>query len=167
MNSRQQLAIINFKASIKELKDSGVIRSHRYLGDLAEFLCADSLKIDLATNMRQTGHDGMRTLMRAQIKYGGGTKTNVDLGNPFAYEEVYVVLGKDSVVRSHAHDADFLIYKFTSEEVVAMGQTKKGKYSCGASRFRRPPDEVIYLREQSISDFLQGTLTKPESSSAT
>lgn len=107
MNSRQQLAITKFKASIKELKDSGVIRSHRYLGDLAEFPCADALKIDLATNLRQAGHDGMRAQLRAQIKYGGGAKTNVDLGSPLTYEEVYVVLGKDSVVRSHPHDADF------------------------------------------------------------
>ena len=163
MNPRQRLAIIDFKASIKELKDSGVIRSHRYLGDLAEFICADALSIDLATNLRQTGHDGMRSNLRAQIKYGGGTKTNVDLGDPVTYEEVYVVLGKDSVVRSHPHDADFLIYKLTSEEVVAMGQTKNGKYSCGITRFRRTPDEVIYLREQPLSKLVQDTLTNQKS----
>jgi hypothetical protein len=83
--------------------------------------------------------------LRAQIKYGGGTKTNVDLGDPVTYEEVYVVLGKESVVRSHPHHADFLIYKLTSEEVVAMGHTKKGRYSCGATPFRCAPDEIICL----------------------
>lgn len=145
MNQRQKLAITNFSKAIKELKDAGVIRSHRYLGDLAEFICAKTFNIDLATNMRQTGHDGMREQLRAQIKYGGGTKTNVDLGDPTTYEEVYVVLGKESILRSHPHDADFIIYKLSSEEVSAMGTTKKGKYSCGAAPFRRPPDEAIYI----------------------
>lgn len=145
MNQRQQIAISGFAASIKELKDAGVIRSHRYLGDLAEFLCADAFSIDLVTNLRQTGHDGIREQLRVQIKYGGGTKTNVDLGDPESYEEVYVVLGKESVVRSYPHDADFLIYKLTSEEVFAIGQTKKGKYSCGATSFRHAPDKAIYL----------------------
>ncbi len=145
MNQRQKSAIVSFGTAIRELKDSGVIRSHRYLGDLAEFLCADAFNIDLATNLRQTGHDGMRDELRAQIKYGGGTKTNVDLGDPSKYEEVYVVLGKESVVRSHPHDADFLIYKLTSNEVLAMGKTKKGKYSCGSAPFSHAPDEAIYL----------------------
>lgn len=145
MNQRQQRAIISFAASIDELKDAGVIRSDRYLGDLAEFLCADAFGIDLVTNLRQAGHDGMREQLRAQIKYGGGTKTNVDLGDPSTYEEIYVVLGKESVVRRYAHDADFLIYKLTAEEVAAMGQTKKGKYSCGANPFLRAPDQVIFL----------------------
>ena len=79
MNPRHRLAIIDFKSSFKELKGSGVIRSHRYLVDLAEFLCANALKIDLATNLRQTGHDGIRADLRAQIKYSGGTKINIDV----------------------------------------------------------------------------------------
>jgi len=147
MNQRQRLAITSFAASIKELKDAGVIRSHRYLGDLAEFLCADAFSIDLATNLRQAGHDGTREQLRAQIKYGGGSKTNMDLGDPSTYEEVYIVLGKESVVRSYPHDADFLIYKLTNDEVIAMGQTMKGKYSCGVTRFRRPPDHAISLSD--------------------
>jgi hypothetical protein len=145
MNQRQRLAITNFAVSIRELKNAGVIRSDRYLGDLAEFLCADAFGIDLATNLRQAGHDGMREQLRVQIKYGGGTKTNMDLGDPATYEEVYVVLGKESVVRSFSHDADFLIYKLTADEVLAMGQTNKGKYSCGATPFCRPPDLPISL----------------------
>lgn len=47
------------------------------------------------------------------------------------------------------------------------GRTKKGKYSCGVSRFRGTPDEVIYLRKQPISEFFQEILTKPETGSTT
>jgi hypothetical protein len=87
----------------------------------------------------------MREHLRAQIKYGGGTKKNIDLGDPRTYDEVYVVLGKESVIRSYSHDADFLVYKLTAEQVVAMRKTKKGKYSCGATPFCRPPDHAISL----------------------
>ncbi|MFL5349152.1 MAG: hypothetical protein ACJ8AT_30495, partial [Hyalangium sp.] len=57
------------------------------------------------------------------------------------------VLGKESVIRTYRHDADFLIYRLTAEQVLAMGRTNEGKYSCGASCFRRPPDKAISLDE--------------------
>lgn len=145
MNQRQQRAITDFTTSIQELKDAGVIRSDRYLGDLAEFLCADAFGIDLATNLRQTGHDGTHRGLRAQIKYGGGTKKNIDLGDPDTYEEIFVVLGRDSAIRDDSHDADFIIYKLTSDEVLAMGKNNAGGYSCGKTPFLRLPDETIYL----------------------
>ncbi len=147
MNKRQCEALKNFSSSIKELKDSGVIRSHRYLGDIAEFLCADAYKINLATNLREAGHDGLRDEVRAQIKYAGGTKTNVDFGDPSKYDELYIVLGKESKVRGYQHSADFLIYKMTSEEVVTLPPTNKGKYSRGKAHFLDKPDKIISLSE--------------------
>lgn len=74
------------------------MRSDRYLGDLAEFLCADALDIDLASNLRKIGHDGTRVEVRVQVKYGGGKKTNVDLGDPDTYQEIYIVLGEESTL---------------------------------------------------------------------
>ncbi|MFH0977258.1 MAG: hypothetical protein V1874_15875 [Spirochaetota bacterium] len=147
MNKRQRCALVDFRRSIEELKATGVIRSDRYLGDIAEFLCADAYEIDLATNLRQAGHDGLRQDQRVQIKYGGGKKTNVDLGDPSTYDEVYVVLGRDSVVRKHANKADFLVYCLTAAEVRKIGTTRRGKYSCGASQFARPADRAILLSE--------------------
>lgn len=148
MNQQQQLALSNFRAAIKELKDVGVIRSDRYLGDIAEFLCADAFEIDLAENLRQIGHDGMRQDLKVQIKYGGGKKTNIDLGDPSTYDEVYVVLGKDSIVRKHQGEADFFIYKLTANEVIKIGQTNKSKYSCGSSLFNKEPDYTISLTSE-------------------
>jgi len=147
MDKRQCDALTNFASAIKELKDSGVIRSHRYLGDIAEFLCADAYKIDLATNLREAGHDGVRDDIRVQIKYAGGTKTNVDFGDPLKYEELYIVLGKESKVRGHQNAADFLIYKMTSEEVKALPLTNKGRYSRGKDHFLGAPDKVVSLSE--------------------
>ncbi|EHC04307.1 hypothetical protein Sbal625DRAFT_3896 [Shewanella baltica OS625] len=147
MNERQQHALLRFNRSIQELKSAGVIRSDRYLGDIAEFLCADAYGIDLATNQRQAGHDGVRQNLKVQIKYGGGKKTNMDLGDPSMYDEVYVVLGKDSEVRKHVHSADFLVYCLTKEDVKKIGTTPGGRYSCGASQFDRPPDRCISITE--------------------
>lgn len=147
MKELQRLALVGFRSSIEKLKAAGVIRSDRYLGDIAEFLCADAYGIDLATNLRQAGHDGLRQDLRVQIKYGGGKKTNVDLGDPSTYDEVYVVLGRDSVVRTYAHMADFLVYRLTAEEVRNIGTTLGGKYSCGAGQFMGPADRAISLIE--------------------
>ena len=146
MDIRQRNAITAFGCAVQELKDAGVIRSHRYLGDIAEFLCADAYGIDLEKNLRTVGHDGMREELRAQIKYGGGEKTNMDFGNPGSYDEVYIVLGKESKIRDFPDDSDFLIYVMTSEEVKAIEKTPKGKYSRGITHFRRIPDKSISLK---------------------
>ena len=67
----------------------------------------------------------MRKGFKVQIKYGGSKKTNIDLGNPDIYQEIYVVLGKDSVVRKHQAEADFLVYKLTSDDIKAIGAVRK------------------------------------------
>lgn len=90
MNPRQTLALRSFALAVKELRDAEVTRSHRYLGDIAEFLCADAFGINLATDLRQVGHDGIRENLKVQIKYNGSEKTNVDLGDPRHYDEVYI-----------------------------------------------------------------------------
>ncbi len=147
MNPRQQGALTSFSRAVRELKATGVIRSDRYLGDIAEFLCADAYGIVLEGNLREGGHDGRRGDLKVQVKFGGGKKTNVDLGDPDSYDELYVVLGQYSVVRSKAFDGDFLVYKLTAQEVRAMKQ-RSGKFSCGSSRFNCPPDRVIRMDKE-------------------
>lgn len=145
MNQEQRKALVKFGSAVQELMNCGVIRSHRYLGDIAEFLCADEFGINLESNLREVGHDGVLNNSRVQIKFGGGKKTNVDLGNPEAYDELLIVLGKESVVRTYTSDADFLVYRMTASEVRALGTTKAGKYSCGSSQFAGEPDRAISL----------------------
>jgi hypothetical protein len=148
MDQRQRAAIAKFSEAVAELKVAGVIRSDRYLGDVAEFLCADAFGIKLEQNLREGGHDGRRGDVKVQVKYGGGKKTNVDLGNPNAYGELYVVLGRGSIVRSSRYDGDFLVYKLTADQVRAL-KNGSGGYSCGGSQFSRAPDLVIRLDELS------------------
>ncbi len=146
MNDKQRAALVQFGQAVRELKACGVLRSDRFLGDIAEFLCAGAYGIQLVENLREVGHDGMRDGRRVQVKYGGGKKTNMDLGNPDKYDEVYVVLGEGSVMRSTLHAGDFLVYVLQADEVQFM-KSKKGTYSCGRSRFAYPPDRVINLSD--------------------
>lgn len=67
------------------------------------------------------------------------------LGDPILMMKIYVLLGKDSNVRSHAHNAEFLIYKMTSKEVRAIGKTNKGKYSLGVNHLRSAPDKTVFI----------------------
>ena len=150
MKDRQKRAIGRFAGAIDELKDAGVIRSHRYLGDIAEFLCADLFGIVLSQNLREAGHDGMRGKLRVQVKYGGGKKTNVSLGNPDEYDEIYIVLGRESVVRMEGHDEDFVVYKLTPDEVRTKTKTRNGTYSCGRSLGN--PVGVISMKDVDDAD---------------
>lgn len=55
MTPAQQQAITGFIVAVDTLRNAGIIRSHRYLGDIGEFLCADAFGINLSTNLRQAG----------------------------------------------------------------------------------------------------------------
>jgi hypothetical protein len=153
MNPRQILALRSFTSAVKELGAAGVTRSHRYLGDIAEFLCADAFGINLAKNLREVGYDGHREQIKVQIKYNGSKKTNVDLGNPLHYQEVYIVLGPESVVRPIFHLAEFLVYRFTSDEVMHM-RTAKGKYSCAKGQLPSAPLKAIHIEDAAAIPFL-------------
>lgn len=123
MTQLQRDAISRFRDSIAELRQVGVIRSDRYLGDIGEFLCADRYGITLATNCREVGYDGTIGADRVQVKYHGGKSTTVSAGDPGGYQFLYVVLGPDSVLRSVAGD-NFLIYRFSAEELLADGRLR-------------------------------------------
>ncbi|MBN8467402.1 hypothetical protein JYJ95_12835 [Corallococcus exiguus] len=69
---------------------------------------------------------------------------NVDLGNPDTYDEIYVVLDQESVVRAPGYEGDFLVYSFTADEARAM-KTAGRRYSCGKSHFKKAPRHVIRL----------------------
>lgn len=146
----QKAAILAFFDAVQELKESMVIRSDRYLGDLAEFLCADEFQIDLAKNLREAGYDGTRGPVKVQVKYGGGKKTNVDLGDPDNYEEIYIVLGRGSVVRAATPDGDFIVYRLTADQARKM-KTRNGKYSCGAQSFVAAPLRTISISAMKTS----------------
>jgi hypothetical protein len=142
MTSEHKLAIFAFIAAVAQLRNAGIVRSHRYLGDLGEFLCADAFAINLATNLRQVGHDGHIEARRVQVKYHGGKSTTVDLGNPALYDEIFVILGPESVLHRSDCPEDFLIYRLSASEILAFPSTN-GNYFCARGRLPIEPQKRI------------------------
>ena len=149
MDIEQEKTIRQFFDVVASLKSTRVIRSDKFLGDIAESICADLYNLELAISGRQVGYDGIDSdNLRVQIKYHGSiTRTNINLGNPDNYDYCLVVLGIDSKIRSSEyHGNDFIIYKLEQPEIRSMNQLKSGSYSCGKTPFDRQPDQIYNLR---------------------
>jgi hypothetical protein len=69
MNNETKQAISQFFDSIEKLKQLGVFRSDKYLGDLGEYISQYFYNIELAQSGRQLGHDGIDSEGFVQVKY--------------------------------------------------------------------------------------------------
>lgn len=148
MDKKIKKAIAEFFISVKTLKDLGVFRSDKYLGDLGEYICKYLYDIELAENGRQQGYDGIDTKDSSlvQVKFhGSSTRTNIDLGDPDKYDYLLVVLGPDSLLRAPSNTGDFLIYRFSSTTVKNYKQGDSNSYSCGKSAFTQAPIKTLSL----------------------
>ena len=144
-------AISEFFDAVAKLRKLEVIRSDKYLGDLAEYIGKHFYEIDLAVSGRQVGYDGVDEEGTVQVKYHGSpTRTNIDLGDPNQYDNLLVVLGPGSLLRSTAHSEEFLVYRMSSATAKSHLNQKKGTYSCGKTPFARQPDKVLSLQATKI-----------------
>ncbi|WP_198411347.1 DUF6998 domain-containing protein [Marinimicrobium alkaliphilum] len=144
MNPEQAEAIKDFKAAVQKLKRAGVVRSDRILGDIGEFLCASHFGIELESNLREQGHDGRLNSALVQIKYHGGKSTTVNLGDPSRYEEAFVVLGPESVLRPEHEESEYIVYRLDSKSV-ARCETSNGNHHCTKARLPTEPSARITL----------------------
>jgi hypothetical protein len=140
----KKIALQQFFAAAKKLKELEVIRSDKYLGDIAEFICVEKLGIELCNSQRNEGYDGWLNGKRCEVKYNGATRTNVELGDPSKYEVVFVVIGYESCLARNYEFGTFKVYQFTSQEVVANFLQESGKYSCGITVFDEREPVAVY-----------------------
>ena len=135
MTPAQESAIASFFAAVDHLERLKVIRSSRFLGDIGEFLCHTAFGIELASQLRQTGHDAMDGDERVQIKFNNSTAgNNIDVGKPATYDALVIVIGPRSKLREPNHKAnEFRLYRFASSEVV-LWKTTKNNYYCAKER---------------------------------
>lgn len=136
--------LVNFFDEIKMLRDSKIIRSDRYLGDIGEYICQKLYGITLNDSGREKGYDGTIDGKKYEIKFHNSvTRTNIYLGNPDIYEILLVVFGPDSLLRPmHAKD-DFLIYMITNKYVKNHFKQKSGD-CCGKSYFAKSKIDKTY-----------------------
>lgn len=96
----------------RSFRDSEIIRSDRYLGDIGEYICQKLYGITLNKSGREKGYDGTLGIKKYKIKFHYSlTRTDIYLGNPEIYDVLLVVLGPDSLLRPKIEKEYFLIYK--------------------------------------------------------
>lgn len=135
MKPDQESAIAAFFEAVDKLEEVGVIRSSRFLGDIGEFLCADTFGISLVSGLREPGHDGFHKDLRVQVKFNNSpTGNNINVGNPEQYDELVVVIGARSKLREIEHQpGEFRFYRFTSDNVRPW-RTARGSFYCAKER---------------------------------
>ena len=135
MTPEQESAIAAFFESVSRLEELEIIRSSRFLGDIGEFMCSKAFGIELSSQLRQRGHDGISGKDRVQIKFNNSTKgNNINVGNPEDYEVLVVVIGPRSKLRERDHGpTEFRLYRYTRDEVFAWGGDS-GNFYCAKAR---------------------------------
>lgn len=135
MRDDQHLAIAEFFDAVDKLERAGVIRSSRFLGDIGEFLCADTFGTSLVDSLREPGHDGFYEGRRVQVKFNNSpTGNNINVGDPATYEELVVVVGPRSKLRERDHlKGEFRFYRFTSDEIRPW-KSARGHFYCAKER---------------------------------
>ena len=127
MTDEQMVAIGDFFSAADRLKKLDIIRSDRYLGDIAEFIAKAQLGMTMAQSCREPGHDGHIDGKKVQVKFNGGTSITIDVGNPETYDELIVILGPNSVMRSSGFSDPYVIYRIPSEVVKQKPPHRDGK----------------------------------------
>ncbi len=147
MNDEEKQLIRDFFNYPEKLRDAGIVRSNNVLGDIGEWLCVKKYGLVLANSGRNPDFDGYIEDKKVQVKLHNapiGTNVN-DVGNPEKYDELIIILGKQSRLRpKNVCEDGFLFYKFSAQEVKNnMKQNKK--YSCAKKVLGEKEYECVIL----------------------
>ena len=144
MQEEKLKSLINIFFTItKELRQEGLFRSDKYLGDIGESICAHLYDLTLCESGREEGHDATKNGEKYQIKFqNSDTKTNFHFGNPDKYKYVLLVVGPSCKIKRHQGEKVFAIYKFTAEHVRTNFRRNSG-YMCGSESLPSEPDNVF------------------------
>lgn len=126
ISEEQMKAIAEFYAAADKLRKLKVVRSDRYLGDIAEFIVKESLGMELAKSCREKGYDGLINNKKVEVKYNGGKSITVNAGKPNTYDELIIILGPKSVMRLPELLDEYVIYRIPSSYVIQKVPHKDG-----------------------------------------
>lgn len=150
MENEQIGALNEFLGAVKKLRDYDVIRSEKYLGDIAEFIVQEKFSVKLCKNQREKGYDGLDTKnKKVQIKsHNAPIGTNIQIGavgegKERKYDDLYIVLGPESRLKQCSR-AVYEVYVFNDYKQEYSGN-KNNIVSFGQKRLHR--GKVIYLDE--------------------
>jgi len=146
MTEDQKEAIQNFFKSLKVLRRMNIVRSDVILGDIGEFLCTFAFHgLQLVPEKTNEGYDAYFNQKKVQIKYSNSPDAkNIDLGNPEKYQELIVVLGKESAHRMMDEpDVDYIFYKYSSVEVIEKFKVSSGYKLSRTKHFKKAEKQYV------------------------
>ncbi|MDH5856031.1 hypothetical protein E8K88_03825 [Lampropedia aestuarii] len=150
MNDEQKSLIQQYFACTARLLDMEMIRSDKVLGDLAEWICVQSYGLELEASGRHPGYDGVIDNRKVQVKAHNSPKgTNLSVGNPEQYDELFVLIGPRSRLRVGPAGQSFHVYRFTSDQVDLRFRRASGYY-CAKKTLAKEPYEVISIDQEPV-----------------
>lgn len=148
MTDDQRSALREFFKSTEKLKELGIIRSSRYLGDIGEFICKEEFDVVLEDDLRAEGHDARDgDGHRVQVKFSNSKKSNnINVGNPNKYDKLIVIIGFNSKLKETDHNdaSEFRAYFFESSEV-KQWVTEKESYYCAKEKLKSCQKKVVVV----------------------
>lgn len=114
MDEKQRESIVSFFKQVDDLKEKQVIRSDKYLGDIAEFLCKELYDLQLAESGRQAYYDATdRARNKVQIKsHFSSKRTNMQNISFDDFDYLLLLIGPNSFIKPKNTPEDmYLIYK--------------------------------------------------------
>ncbi len=150
MNHNNQGTLLSeFFNTIQTLRDSDIIRSDRYLGDIGEFIASTIFNIELFENQREETIDGTLNNQTVQVKFNSSpTKTNINVGRSREYDILVLILSNASKHFPNNSNSDFVGYFIRQENIISsFSQTANNTFSCTKIRL-----EQFEFREINFSD---------------
>lgn len=132
MDQVKKDAIKTFFDTVQKLKDEGIIRSSKYSGDIAEYICQELYSLTLSTSQREIGFDARdKNNIRYQIKLNNSTqKTNQDIGNITTYDNLLLLVASDSLLFDSRYETAFiLIYNIPASQLRGIWLAKSVLHS--------------------------------------
>lgn len=143
MTEEQKCLVRSFFACVAKLQDAQMVRSDKVLGDLAEWICAQRYGLVLETSGRHAGYDGLIGSSNIQVKAHNSPKgTNLSVGNPDKYDELFVLIGPRSRLRIGPPGQNFHVYRFTAGDVEATLRRPTGCY-CARGALKKREYEIV------------------------
>ncbi|MDH2208674.1 hypothetical protein N5J53_16820 [Empedobacter sp. GD03644] len=126
---RKQLS--KFFQATKELQEHKIIRSSKYTGDIAEYLCKEIYGLTLCESQREIGYDAIKDELKYQIKINNSSqKTNQEIGNPEKYDVLLLLITSESKLFNSEYSPYFItLYKIESKDLFDEKYIAKTKLS--------------------------------------
>jgi hypothetical protein len=123
LKANHSLALKNYFQGQKSLLSLGVIKGKSPDIEIAQYL-ANRL---------------FSSKPNRKVLFHNGKGIEITFNKPISFSELVVVLGPDSSLRQKGSGEDFLLFRYTQDQVRVRFSMENSKFSCGKSCFHKIP----------------------------